>query len=62
MDVLNNKKSELYAGTNLSHYRVISKIGVGGMGEVYLAEDTELERQVALKALLAGVASAMAQD
>jgi serine/threonine protein kinase/Flp pilus assembly protein TadD len=39
------------SGTQVGHYRVVEKIGAGGMGEVYLAEDTDLKRQVVLKFL-----------
>src|SRR3984893_5455930 len=47
----------LESGTKLGRYEIRSKIGAGGMGEVYLAEDTRLHRKVALKILPADLAT-----
>ena len=47
----------LEPGTKLGRYEIRAKIGAGGMGEVYLAQDTKLDRKVALKILPADLAS-----
>src|SRR5713226_5756532 len=47
----------LPTGTQLGPYEIISPIGAGGMGEVYRARDTRLERTVAIKVLAALLSS-----
>jgi len=44
----------LSAGTRLGPYEVVAPIGAGGMGEVYRARDTRLDREVAIKVLPGG--------
>jgi len=45
------RNSKLIDGEQIAHYRILSQIGAGGMGEVYLAQDTRLHRKIALKIL-----------
>ncbi len=49
--------SSLSPGTKLGRYEIRAQLGAGGMGEVYLAQDTKLDRKVALKVLPAEVAA-----
>ncbi len=45
------REKKLEKGARLGHYEILGQIGAGGMGEVYLARDTKLDREVALKIL-----------
>jgi serine/threonine protein kinase/Tfp pilus assembly protein PilF/TolB-like protein len=53
-ELLAGDQAPVAAGQTIGHYEVIARLGAGGMGEVYLARDTKLERKIALKILPPG--------
>ena len=48
---MSDRAQALVAGATIGHYEVLSKLGAGGMGEVFLGRDTKLDRNVAIKVL-----------
>src|SRR5437868_2442376 len=50
-DLIADDQNELATGQTFGHYEILSQLGKGGMGEVYLAQDTRLGRNVAVKLL-----------
>jgi serine/threonine protein kinase/TolB-like protein/Tfp pilus assembly protein PilF len=61
-ELLTGDQAPLAAGQTVGHYVVMAPLGTGGMGEVYLARDTRLERKIALKILPGAFASDSARS
>src|SRR6202035_4624325 len=57
-ELLADERTGLQPGDALDGYKIVSLLGEGGMGEVYLAEDTSLGRKVAIKLLKYGLGTA----
>ena len=51
------KESAIAVGALISHYQVTGELGTGGMGEVYPARESKLNREVAIKVLPEGVSA-----
>src|SRR5262245_5949785 len=49
--IVNRPGNKLAPGERVSHFEIVRPIGAGGMGEIYLAQDTRLRRNLALKVL-----------
>ena len=52
-EIMANEETDDKIGREIGHYKIVSPLGAGGMGEVWLAEDARLKRQIALKLLSA---------